>query len=289
MDRLNNNIKNKPTPMLEQYFKIKSKHNDCLLFFRMGDFYELFFNDAIVAAKKLNITLTKRGKYDGKDIPMCGVPVNSGENYLAKLIEGGLKVAVCEQTETPEESKKRGYKSILQRKVMRIVTPGTLTGESELKPALNNYLFTLNAINQQIGVAWMDISTGDVTTKEIYDFNELSSLVTRIMPSEILYPQRLEDQLKRYFMDRDFFLTALPDEKFFYETSLKNIKNFYKISTIDSFGTFSRTELIAFGVMLDYISFTQSGNMPPLDIPRKENSNDLMIMDPSTKKKPRSV
>ena len=122
----------KLTPLLRQYLNIKDKYNDCLIFFRLGDFYELFFEDAEVSSKVLGITLTKRGQVDGKDIPMCGVPFHQGENYLSKLLKAGYKVAICEQTETPEESKKRGYKAIIERKVVRVATPGTLTEESEL-------------------------------------------------------------------------------------------------------------------------------------------------------------
>ena len=168
-----NLLKELPFVLLRQYLNIKDKYNDCLIFFRLGDFYELFFEDAEVSSKVLGITLTKRGQVEGKDIPMCGVPFHQGENYLSKLLKAGYKVAICEQTETPEESKKRGYKAIIERKVVRIATPGTLTEESELGELGNNYLMALIALDQNYGSAWVDISTGEVGCKDCKDFNDL--------------------------------------------------------------------------------------------------------------------
>ena len=127
------------TPMMAQYLEIKSAHKDYLLFYRMGDFYELFFDDAVIASKALDIALTKRGKLDNQDVPMCGVPFHAYESYLAKLIRQGFKVAICEQTEDPKEAKKRGSKSCVRREVIRLVTPGTLTEENLLDSRKNNY------------------------------------------------------------------------------------------------------------------------------------------------------
>ena len=158
-------IKKTLTPLLKQYIDIKEKYKDCLIFFRLGDFYELFFEDAAKAAKALNITLTKRGNIQGEDIPMCGVPHHHGENYLAKLLKKGFKVAICEQMEKPEESKRRGTKEIIKREVVRIATPGTLTEEKELEEPDNNYLFSFIINNFGIACSWVDISTGEVNLK----------------------------------------------------------------------------------------------------------------------------
>ena len=146
--------------MMEQYLKIKNKHRDALLFYRMGDFYELFFEDAIVASKALDITLTKRGKSNGKDIPMCGVPFHSADNYLPKLIRKGFNVAVCEQTETPEQAKQYSKKGPLKREVIRVISPGTLTEDNLLERNKNNFLGALSNIDGIISVAWLDVSTG---------------------------------------------------------------------------------------------------------------------------------
>ena len=134
------------TPVMAQYLDIKRRHPDCLLFYRMGDFYELFFEDAAKAAKALDITLTRRGKHDGQDIPMCGVPVHAADGYLSRLIRQGFKVAVCEQVEDPAEAKKRGSKSVVKRDVIRLVTPGTITEEKLLSPSESNYLMALTRI-----------------------------------------------------------------------------------------------------------------------------------------------
>ena len=171
--KLQNNI----TPLMEQYIEIKRDYSDVLLFFRMGDFYELFFDDAYLASDILNITLTKRGKLDGKDIPMCGVPHHSAESYIKTLLENGCKVAICEQMETPQEAKKRGYKAIVKRDVVRIITPGTLLEDSFLDQRKNNILLSLFFFDQSCSVCWIDISTNlfqvaDVLKSEVYSIIE---------------------------------------------------------------------------------------------------------------------
>ena len=148
------------TPMMAQYLDIKSGCADALLFYRMGDFYELFFDDAVAAAAALDIALTKRGKHLGDDIPMCGVPVHSAEAYLLTLIRKGFRVAVCEQVEDPAEARKRGSKSVVKREVVRLVTPGTLTEESLLEARRHNYLASFANIRGDCALAWVDISTG---------------------------------------------------------------------------------------------------------------------------------
>src|SRR5512135_2625410 len=154
------------TPMMEQYLEIKAAHPGLLLFYRMGDFYELFFEDAEIASRTLGIVLTKRGKHQGADMPMCGVPVQRSEDYLHRLISAGHRVAVCEQTEDPAAARARGNKSVVRRDVVRLVTPGTLTEDTLLDAKTNNYLLAIarargSAGSDRIGLAWIDISTAE--------------------------------------------------------------------------------------------------------------------------------
>ena len=155
------------TPLMAQYLEIKNEHKDYLLFYRMGDFYELFFDDAITASKALDIALTKRGKIGEEDIPMCGVPFHAYESYMAKLIRQGYKVAICEQVEDPKEAKKRGYKAIVKREVIRLVTPGTLTEDNLLDAKRNNFLLAISKQPNTLGLAWIDVSTGEFFTQEL--------------------------------------------------------------------------------------------------------------------------
>src|SRR5512143_1987730 len=152
---------------MAQYWTIKRQYPACLLFYRMGDFYELFFDDAVQAAAALDIALTKRGKHDGQDIPMAGVPVHSQESYVARLIRAGFKVAVCEQTEDPAEAKKRGGKAVVARDVVRIITRGTLTEETLLDARRPNYLASVAEVSGRLAAAWIDISTGELQTQSV--------------------------------------------------------------------------------------------------------------------------
>src|SRR5499425_2941412 len=178
------------SPLMAQYLTVKRAHPDHLLFYRMGDFYELFFEDAAKASAALAIALTKRGRHDGEDIPMCGVPVHAAEGYLAKLIRQGFKVAVCEQLEDPTEAKKRGSKSVVRRDVVRIVTPGTLTEEALLDARSHNFLAAIADVGGSLALAWVDISTGDFAVQPLAAA-ELAGALARLQPSEILLPDRL--------------------------------------------------------------------------------------------------
>src|SRR6516225_6895771 len=185
----------RPTPVMEQYIEIKAAHPDCLLFYRMGDFYELFFEDAEVASRALGIVLTKRGKHLGRDIPMCGVPIERSDEYLYKLIAGGHRVAVCEQLEDPAIARKRGGKSVVRRDVVRLVTPGTLTEDTLLDARRNNFLLALSrsrasAGEDRFGLAWIDISTGEFRVAEC-DRGALAASVGRIEPGEIIVSDAL--------------------------------------------------------------------------------------------------
>ena len=178
------------TPMMKQYLDVKSSHKEAILFYRMGDFYEMFFEDALIASPVLGIALTKRGQHQGADIPMCGVPFHSSDSYIERLIEKGYKVAICEQMETPEEAKKRGYKSVVRREVIRIITPGTITEDSLLNNSSANFLLAIAGIKENLALAWTDISTGEFYTCNS-NLNSLNNDLSRINPKEILISDRL--------------------------------------------------------------------------------------------------
>ena len=173
------------TPMMAQYLEIKADHPDALLFYRMGDFYELFFDDAVAAAEALDIALTKRGKHLGEDIAMCGVPVHAAEGYLLTLIRKGFRVAVCEQLESPAEAKKRGYKSVVKRGVVRLVTPGTLTEETLLEARRHNFLAALSEVRGEAAIAWVDISTGELRVLAT-PTERFPPELARLLPREIV-------------------------------------------------------------------------------------------------------
>src|SRR6201991_3225690 len=186
-----------PTPVMAQYIEIKAANPDCLLFYRMGDFYEMFFEDAETASRALGIVLTKRGKHLGRDIPMCGVPIHRSDEYLHKLIAQGHRVAVCEQTEDPAEARKRGGKSVVRRDVIRLVTPGTLTEDTLLDARRNNYLAAIARARTSGGddanrfaLAWIGISTGEFRIAE-RDRAGLSAEIARIEPGEIIVSDAL--------------------------------------------------------------------------------------------------
>src|SRR5262252_4192841 len=183
------------TPMMEQYLEIKAAHPGLLLFYRMGDFYELFFEDAEIASKALGIMLTKRGKHQGQDIPMCGVPVERSDDYLHRLIEKGFRVAVCEQMEDPAKARARGNKSVVRRDVVRLVTPGTLTEDTLLDARTNNYLLAIgrnrsSSGGDRFGLAWIDISTSEFMVTECADA-QLQAALARINPNEAIVADAL--------------------------------------------------------------------------------------------------
>ncbi len=279
------------TPMMAQYLEIKAQHKDYLLFYRMGDFYEMFFDDAVTASKALDIALTKRGKYEGDDVPMCGVPFHAYESYLAKLIRQGYKVAICEQTEDPKEAKKRGYKAVVRREVIRLVTAGTLTEDNLLDSKRNNFILSLAKLNDTLGLSWLDLSTGDFYTQELNlkDKEEavvLSSTLARLSPVEILVSdsylqnQRVFNILNEYREK----LSVLPQARFNSENAKKRLQDIFKVETLDAFGSFSRAETTAAGILLDYVENTQKGQMPRIEKPIKVYENKVMEIDGATRK-----
>ncbi len=270
------------TPMMAQYQLLKQNHPDVLLFYRMGDFYELFFEDAVIASKILDITLTKRGKNQGHEIPMAGVPYHSFEPYLARLVKAGHQVAICEQTETPEEAKKRrGHKALVNRDVVRIVTAGTLTESHLLDARQNNYLSTLARIGSQYGLAWIDMSTGKLFVQPILEKNILSSL-DRIMPSELVL---MEDFSHTALHEQyNSIITSQPKSLFDSENARARLESLWNVQSLDSFGVYTRAEFSAMGALIDYIDRTQKGRLPYISPPQQIIDQSIMEIDGATRK-----
>nr|WP_231714838.1 DNA mismatch repair protein MutS [Enhydrobacter aerosaccus] len=273
------------TPMMRQYLAIKAAHPDHLLFYRMGDFYELFFEDAVKASAALDIALTKRGQHLGEDIKMCGVPVHSHEAYLSRLIRQGFKVAVCEQTEDPAEAKKRGAKSVVERAVVRVITPGTLTEDALLDARSHNYLAALAEAQGELALAWLDLSTADFAAQPLLP-GQLAAALARLSPGEILVSDRLlaRDGVKIVLGDWNAALTPLPSARFDSDNARKRLQAAFNVAALDSFGSFSRAEVAACGALLDYVELTQAGKAPALSPPRRERSDGTMEIDPATRR-----
>ena len=279
------------TPMMAQYLQIKKEHQDYLLFYRMGDFYELFLDDAVIASKALDIALTKRGKLDSQDIPMCGVPFHAYESYLAKLIRQGYKVAICEQVEDPKEAKKRGAKSVVKREVIRLVTAGTLTEEPLLDAKKNNFLLTLAKVNDTLGLSWLDISTGDFYLQEVAlkakdEGVVLAGILSRLNPVEtVISDAYLQNpQIFNVLNDYRDQLSVLPQARFNSENAKKRLETVFKVEAVEAFGNFTRAEITAAGVLLDYVENTQKGKIPLISKPVKVTENQIMEIDGATRR-----
>ena len=273
------------TPMMRQYLAIKAQHPDHLVFYRMGDFYEMFFDDAVKASAALDIALTKRGQHLGEDIKMCGVPVHSHEAYLSRLIRQGFKVAVCEQVEDPAEAKKRGAKSVVERAVVRVITPGTLTEDSLLDARSHNYLAAVAEAQGELALAWLDLSTADFATQPVLP-SQLAAALARLAPGELLLPDRLlaREPLKATLEDWSAVLTPLPSARFDSDNARKRLQAAFNVAALESFGSFSRAEVAACGALLDYVELTQAGKRPALAPPRRERADGTMEIDPATRR-----
>lgn len=269
------------TPVMQQYLDLKQQYSDCLLFYRMGDFYELFFDDAVKAAAILDIALTKRGTHAGEDIPMCGVPVHSHESYLEKLIATGTKVAICEQLETPEEAKKRGSKAVLKRDVVRVVTPGTITEERLLNARASNFLAAIGFSETGACLAWVDISTGEFVLQSS-NKNTLREDILRLQPSECLLPDDFDIEQVKALEEGGVRLTFQPNVRFDAKKGEALLKDHYKLAALESFGTLNRADLSACAALLEYLQLTQLGNMPRLNAPRKIIQQEFLAIDPAT-------
>ncbi len=271
------------TPMMAQYLEIKGEHPDSLLFYRMGDFYELFFDDAVAAAEALDIALTKRGKHLGDDIPMCGVPVHSAENYLLSLIRKGFRVAVCEQLEDPAEAKKRGSKAVVKRGVVRVVTPGTLTEESLLEARRNNFLAALSEVRGEGALAWVDISTGEFRVLST-DVVRFAPELARLSPSEVILSDSKEADFADLVTDIGASPTALAGASFDSQSAERRLCTVFRVDSLEAFGSFGRAELSAMGALVDYLDLTQKGKLPLLRPPVREMPADTMQIDAATRR-----
>src|SRR5690349_15179564 len=252
------------TPMMEQYLEIKAGHPGLLLFYRMGDFYELFFEDAEIASKTLGIVLTKRGKHQGMDIPMCGVPVERSEDYLHRLIAAGHRVAVCEQTEDPAAARARGNKSVVRRGVVRLVTPGTLTEDTLLDARANNYLLAIarsraSSSQDRFGLAWIDISTSEFSVTECTG-GELQATLTRINPNEAIVADALYgDSEFAPLLNELPAVTPLTRDVFDSATAERRLCDYFAVASVDGLAAMSRLEATAAAAAGSYIDRTQVG------------------------------
>ncbi len=274
--------------MMEQYLEIKAGHPGLLLFYRMGDFYELFFEDAEIASKTLGIVLTKRGKHQGMDIPMCGVPVERSEDYLHRLIAAGHRVAVCEQTEDPAAARARGNKSVVRRGVVRLVTPGTLTEDTLLDARANNYLLAIarsraSSSQDRFGLAWIDISTCEFMVTESGS-GELSATLARINPNEVIVSDALYgDASLAQLLNELPAVTPLTRDVFDGATAERRLCDYFAVATMDGLAAMSRLEATAAAAAITYIDRTQVGKRPPLSPPSREAAGTTMAIDPATR------
>ncbi|WP_316166282.1 MULTISPECIES: DNA mismatch repair protein MutS [unclassified Bradyrhizobium] len=278
----------KLTPMMEQYLDIKAAHPGLMLFYRMGDFYELFFEDAEAASKALGIVLTKRGKHLGQDIPMCGVPVERSEDYLHRLIAQGIRVAVCEQMEDPAAARARGNKSVVKRGVVRVVTPGTLTEDNLLDARANNYLLSIarsrgSSGGDRLGLAWIDISTSDFIVTECA-FAELTATLARINPNEVIVSDALySDEAFEPVLRELAAVTPLTRDVFDGATAERRLCDYFAVATMDGLAVLSRLEATAAAACVTYVERTQVGQRPPLAPPAREATGSTMAIDPATR------
>ena len=271
------------TPMMAQYLELKSGYPDALLFYRMGDFYELFFDDAVAASAALDIALTKRGKHDGKDIAMCGVPHHAAEGYLLTLIRKGFRVAVCEQMESPAEAKKRGYKSVVKRDVVRLVTPGTLTEDSLLDARRHNYLAAFADVRGEGALAWVDISTGAFHVMGCPRVT-LGPQLARLTPKELIVIDGSEGDYAELVSDSGVALTTLGGAAFDSTAGEKRLKSLFKVDALDAFGSFERAQVSAMAAVAEYLEVTQKGNLPLIRPPVVEGQASTMQIDAATRR-----
>src|SRR5579872_604559 len=281
-------VTSRVTPMMEQYLEIKAANPNLLLFYRMGDFYELFFEDAEIASRALSIMLTKRGRHQGADIPMCGVPVERADDYLHRLIAQGFRVAVCEQMEDPAAARARGAKSVVRRDVVRLVTPGTLTEDTLLDARANNYLLAIARMRgssgaDRLGLAWIDISTSEFIVTECSG-GELAATLARINPNEAIVTDALYGDTELGPVLREWpAVTPLTRDVFDSSTAERRLCDYFAVATMDGLSAMSRLEATAAAAAVTYIDRTQVGKRPPLSPPAREAAGTTMAIDPATR------
>lgn len=267
--------------MMAQYLALKAQADGCLLFYRMGDFFELFFDDARIAAQVLDIALTSRGEHDGAPIPMCGVPVHSAESYLARLIRSGQRVAIAEQVETPDEAKARARregtpssKALVARDIVRFVTAGTLTEESLLEPRRANVLAAVCDVRGTCGIAAVDVSTGRMTLEECAP-EDIAAVIARLSPSETVAPEGW-DQAPDQVMPR-------PRQDFSSDGGVERLCKVHGVATLDGFGVFGRAMTAAAGGLIAYLDHVGRGTLPLLLPPVAVGSGGTLAMDAATR------
>ena len=271
------------TPMMAQYLEIKAQNPGALLFYRMGDFYEMFFDDAVAAAEALDIALTKRGFHMGQPIQMCGVPVHAAEGYLLALIRKGFRVAIAEQLEDPAEAKKRGSKSVVRRDVVRLVTPGTLTEDSLLEARRHNYLAAFAEVRDAAALAWTDISTGELRVMPCSPAR-LGPELARMSPREVLISEARERDWAETVAEAGAALTPLARGSFDSAGAEKRLCALWGVGSLDAFGSFERAEIAAMGAIVEYLDLTQRGRLPLLRPPLREMPGGTMQIDAATRR-----
>lgn len=269
--------------MMAQYLEIKAAHPDALLFYRMGDFYEMFHDDAVAAAAALDIALTKRGQHLGQDIPMCGVPVHSAEGYLLTLIRKGFRVAICEQMEDPAEARKRGAKAVVRREVVRLVTPGTLTEDTLLEPRAHNYLAAWCETRSGAALAWADVSTGELRVTPCPPVR-LGPELARLAPRELLLPRTQEPQFAPVAAESGAALTLLEPAEIDSLRGERALCAAFGVADLSGYGDFDRAEIAALGAVVSYLEMTQKGRMPLLRPPQRESAGTAMAIDAATRR-----
>ncbi len=269
--------------MMAQYLEIKAQNPGALLFYRMGDFYEMFFDDAVAASAALDIALTKRGFHLGEPIAMCGVPVHAAEGYLLTLIRKGFRVAIAEQLEDPAEAKKRGHKAVVRRDVVRLVTPGTLTEDSLLEARRHNYLCAFAEVRGEAALAWADISTGEFRVMPS-SLSRLGPDLARLAPREVLISEARERELEPNMAEIGVSVTPLSRGSFDSTGAEKRLCEMFGIGSLDAFGAFERAEVSAMGALVDYLHLTQRGRLPLLRPPVREVQGGTLQIDAATRR-----
>ena len=274
------------TPMMQQYLAVKNKHPDCIVFFRLGDFFELFFDDAVLASSLLEIVLTRRGAIDGLEIPMCGIPAHSYEFYLSKLIKNNLSVAICDQIETPLEAKQlRGNKAVVERRVTRIVTPATVLEENLLNANSKNYLCSICLIAKLFAASYIDVSTQDFHYASFKSFEELKNHLNLIAPKEILIAddvlkiQEINTHLKTLNAKISNFHPSFFSEK----TCTNKIQNFFEIKSTLGLGDLTSAEISCIGAIIGYLEITLLENAIKPNFPKKFQEGEFLSLDAASK------
>ncbi|MBM3611814.1 MAG: DNA mismatch repair protein MutS, partial [Alphaproteobacteria bacterium] len=269
--------------MMAQYLEIKAQHPDALLFYRMGDFYEMFFEDAVAASGALDIALTRRGLHLGQEIPMCGVPVHAAEAYLLTLIRKGFRVAIAEQMEDPAEARRRGAKAVVRREIVRLVTPGTLTEDALLEARRHNYLAAYAELREAGALAWVDISTGAFRVMAC-PRARLGTELARLQVREVLLPEGLAGDLAALVAEAGAVATLRGRASFDSTAAEGRLQRLYGVAALDAFGSFERAELAAMGAVVDYLDLTQRGRLPLMLSPVREAAEDAVQIDAATRR-----